>query len=579
LSSIDAELYWKGDGYAVVKLHQDHLPVLRSKELQWRVLSDDVPVSLYYIVPERGCPPVETLDVLVLDRNPEGNLVSAGPEAATKAREQGFKAIPLDKPWPINPEGFWDLEFVHDSVVRDLDYKWILSTVSQDTLASFIKHLEDYGTRFSYSPQVQKAGEWLIKRLWNFGYTDTLFQGVLLDDGKVTIAPSNVMATKPGATRPDVHILLGGHYDSISDAVQVGRAPGADDNASGTAATLEIARVLADVELDASVQFVLFTGEEQGLLGSNEFVSNLREAEVPLDKLFFINMDMIGNSASFPWTVRLFYDERSQPLAGLAARIGEAYTEMTSRLSGMTGASDHIPFWRAGYTALFFHERDFSDHYHSAHDLLEHLEMDYEAEVVKTVLATVLHLANIADPPDEVTAVETESGDLRVEWSRSSDADVLGYHVELLNRDGELIDKVSTKETYALLSQETFQDGVIVRVKAEDVLGESEASEPLLVDTSRLLAAGATPNPTSGPCRFSIFVPGSGPSVKVSIRIVDGAGRLVRSLNSPTVSRGALVMKWDGAFTDGSPAPPGVYFYNVEADGVAQESGRIMVVR
>jgi hypothetical protein len=576
---LDAELYFRGDGYAVVKLEPRHLSSLASHGLTWRVLSTEVPEKLYYFMAEEGAPPLGSLDVLVLDESEDGALVTAGKEAVSDAREKGYKALPLEKPWPIRKEGFLGLDFIHDTVLVDPDYRWILGSVSADTLEAYIQHLQDYGTRYTNSPQILKAGEWLLKRLYGFGYSDTLLQSVKIGDPKIKVAPGNVVATKRGATRPNFHILVGGHYDSISDALASGRAPGADDNASGTAAALEIARVLTDTELDASVQFVLFTAEEIGLVGSGMFVAELESQGIPTDELFFINMDMIGNSVSVPWKVKLFYDDRSEPLAGLAAAVGTAYTDVSTVFMGPSGRSDHFPFWQAGYPALFFHEHDFSPHYHSAHDLLEYLNMDYEAEVVRTVLATVLHLANIADPPDVVSATETIEGGVLVEWSRSNDADVTGYHLEVLDGDGDLIDKIFTKEMSVLLPRETVEDDIAVRVRAEDVLGEGEPSESVLIGGRGSVAALATPNPTSGPCSFSIFVPGSGPSVGVSLRVVDVSGRLVRSMDGVTLGRGTNTMDWDGDFDDGTPVPPGVYFYEIDAAGVGRETGRIMVVR
>ena len=111
-------------------------------------------------------------------------------------------------------------------------------------------------------------------------------------DEKVSLAPGNVVATKIGSTAPEYHILVGGHYDSIASGGLAGiSAPGADDNASGTAAALEIARLLAGVELDATVEFVLFTAEEIGLLGSLEYVTQLAANKVPTETIFFINME------------------------------------------------------------------------------------------------------------------------------------------------------------------------------------------------------------------------------------------------------------------------------------------------
>jgi hypothetical protein len=581
LRSLGAELYLRGDGYAVVKLRPQSVPSLSSQGLPWKVLSRGSTGPLYYLIPGLDSPPASALNVLFLDEDAEGILVSASREAVLEARDLGYKAMPLSKPWPIRPEGFLDLDFINSEVVPNPDYKWIVGSVSSDTLGAYVKHLEDFGSRLSYSQGALEAGKWILKRLWQYGCTDTVFQPVAFE-GREEIAPGNVWGTKRGVGRPRFRILVGGHYDSIiagGSAAAMKHAPGADDNGSGTAAALEMARVLMGVELDATVQFVFFTGEEQGLLGSDEFVRQLVMEDVPAEDLFFINMDMIGNSDTFPWRVKVYHDQRSQPLAELLTRVGRAYTPVTPYTMGSMGSSDHVRFWRSGYPAIFVHEWDFSPHYHSVDDLLENLEMSYEAEVVKTVLATVLHLANTADPPDAVTAVETESGEVRVEWSRSNDADVLGYDLEVLSRRGELLDKLSTKETYALLDPETLRDGAMVRVRAEDILGEGEASEAVFVGSGRLMAASATPNPTGGACSFSVFIPGSGPPVGVCVRIVDASGRVVRTLDKGLVSRGAHNLEWDGAFSDGSLVPSGVYFYAVEVAGIGREKGKITVVR
>ena len=171
------------------------------------------------------------------------------------------------------------------------------------------------------------------------------------------------------------------------------------------------------------------------------------------------------------------------------------------------------------------------------------------------------------------------SGDVKVEWVHSIDADLIGYHVELIDREGEITEKLFVKENYAILDADVIRGGLQVRVRAEDVLGEGEASETIFVGAGELLTAQSSSNPTSGRTEFDLFVPGSGAPVSATVAIVDVAGRVVRTLHRGVLSRGSHRVEWDGCFAGGDAVPSGIYFYVVKADGLGRQSGKIMVVR
>jgi aminopeptidase YwaD len=175
---------------------------------------------------------------------------------------------------------------------------------------------------------------------------------VLVDALFETRQGINVVATKRGAQRPDEIIVIGGHYDSVP------AAPGANDNASGTAVVLEVARVLANTPLPRTVQFVLFGAEELGLHGSAAFVSDRRQGIVAM-----VNLDMVG------WGDRLMVGAsqgRDDSIVNLAERVaqrlGIAVTK--TRMS----ASDHASFERAGVPVAFLH-RGVDPYYHQAGDV------------------------------------------------------------------------------------------------------------------------------------------------------------------------------------------------------------------
>jgi aminopeptidase YwaD len=581
LHSLHAGLLFRCDAYAVVSLDPSALRTLDENGLTWSRMSVDPGASLYYLMPEKGPAPTSLPGFKILLADKDGALVAATEQEALDARLSGFKVMPLDRVWPVRSSGFGDLTFLNEEVTVNEEFRHIVQRVRADSIAANIQHLQDYGTRYAYTQQCLAAGKWLLKRLWNYGYPDTVLSRIVVDP-KVTLAQGNVSATKPGSTRPDIRILLGGHYDSIVSggaASATKRAPGADDNASGTAAALEVARILADVNLDATVEFVFFTAEELGLLGSLDFVRVLYRDEVPTESLFFINMDMVGNSDSLPWRTRIYYNDDSSPLAGLMVGVGKAYSYTTPMLMGSTGRSDHVPFWNLGYRAVFVQEYTFSPNYHTIDDLLVNLEMDYEAEVVKMVVATVLHLARSAGPPADIAASATEGDEILVQWSDAPDADVIGYHVEAIDAAGEVTKSLYTTERSAVLNPDSLAGAERVRVRAEDILGAGEPSQAVNFGTGAALMAEAYPSLTSDGAKFEVFVPGAGDAVDASASVFDAAGRLVATLHDGPLRRGTNSFRWDGDVSGGDRVPAGVYFFVLNVSGVGSSRAKVIVVR
>ena len=171
------------------------------------------------------------------------------------------------------------LEAAPDSQIEALVRK-----ISQDSLAKTVRRLVAFETRFMGSDSNAASAAWLKDRMEGLGYrvrldtfTVNVNQRVL---GRRFVIPNlkqwNVVATKPGLLFPNKKVILGGHYDSISlDRAQDAQdgAPGADDNASGVAGLLEIARILQDVALDVTVEMVFFGAEELGLIGSTHYAN------------------------------------------------------------------------------------------------------------------------------------------------------------------------------------------------------------------------------------------------------------------------------------------------------------------
>lgn len=134
---------------------------------------------------------------------------------------------------------------------------------------------------------------------------------------------ANIVVRFAGTTQADQHVFIGAHYDSNSDDPQ--QAPGADDNASGTAALLELARALGGCKPKRSVRVLFFSNEEQGIIGSAAYVKQLKTEVAPSDFVGFINVDMIGYGPAdedLDLATRTAY-------ASLADRVGAAVEKWT----------------------------------------------------------------------------------------------------------------------------------------------------------------------------------------------------------------------------------------------------------
>jgi len=191
-------------------------------------------------------------------------------------------------------------------------------------------------------------------------------------------------------------ILIGAHYDAVPGT------PGADDNATGVAALLELARTFAAKPLKHPVQLVAFDMEEYGLLGSTAYSAKLRQQQQPLRLM--ISLEMLGYCNSTPGSQRYPAGlERFYPNQGnFIALIGNLPTipdlirlSRNIRTSGVpsewlptfnkglsipqTRLSDHAPFWDQGYRAMMITDTAFlrNPHYHQASDRIDTLDLDF----------------------------------------------------------------------------------------------------------------------------------------------------------------------------------------------------------
>jgi hypothetical protein len=264
----------------------------------------------------------------------------------------------------------------------------LVDRVSPETYAADLGQLTSYPTRHSTSASYAEAAAWACASLVALGFTAAV-EPFSWPGG----AGANVVASRASGAPSLVYATA--HLDSVNHADgPTGPAPGADDNASGAAGLLQIARALRDQPLAADLRLVLFGGEEQGLHGSRAYVAALPPAD-RARVAGVVNMDMIGVRNTARPTVLLEGAPRSQGVIDGLASAAAAYTGLEVQVSLSPYASDHVPFLDAGLPAVLTIEGadGANPAVHTAGDTVDRVDVDLAVEIVRMNVAYFASLA------------------------------------------------------------------------------------------------------------------------------------------------------------------------------------------
>ncbi|WP_051973558.1 M28 family metallopeptidase [Cryobacterium sp. MLB-32] len=265
----------------------------------------------------------------------------------------------------------------------------LAAQVSSKRLQESLVSLTGFGTRHSLSGGFQHAVDWAADSFQSLGYSVTC--------SRITVgtgASFSVIADKPGTSADPGLVLVTAHLDSINHLDgPLAPAPGADDDGSGCAGVLEIARILSTRVDDHDLRLILFGGEEEGLFGSQQYVAALSGHD--RDRLTAaINMDMVGTLNSAERGVLLEGAPVSQRLIDQLAASAQDYTSLHVDVSLHPFASDHVPFIIAGLPAVLTIEgSDSANHtIHSSQDTLNTIDYTLACEIVTMNLVTAARL-------------------------------------------------------------------------------------------------------------------------------------------------------------------------------------------
>jgi len=263
----------------------------------------------------------------------------------------------------------------------------LVSAVSQTTYTSYITSVVGRPTRHSLTSYYTDAATYAENELKLLGY-QTQLQSITVGSG----SSYNVVADRQGLASGSRNlVLITAHLDSINgQGGQNSPAPGADDNASGSAALMEIARIFSTHSGNHDLRLILFGGEEQGLYGSTQYVSNLTHSE-RLRVTAVINMDMIGTLNTAMPTVLLEGAPVSQDLMTNLSIVAGTYTSLNVQTSLNPFASDHVSFINANIAAVLTIEGADSanSNIHTANDTIDHIHYGLALDIIRLNTAAV----------------------------------------------------------------------------------------------------------------------------------------------------------------------------------------------
>lgn len=293
----------------------------------------------------------------------------------------------------------------------------IVGRVSQDELREFVEELSGekpvtvggqpvtFTTRYTPSSLGTLSEQYIHEYFQSLGLPTEYMEWVGQTEkgtGQCNgIRGRNVVAEIKGKQEPGRIYLIGAHLDSISP-MAMSNAPGADDNASGTAAVMLAAKILRNYSFNYTVRFVAFTGEERGLCGSNRYARAARERNE--DIRGFINLDMIAYDSNGVKDVEINVGSRadSRSLADLMAQNIQAHgLDLVPRVSDFGASSDHASFWLYNYPAIhgseYLFSGDMNPYYHSVTccDRVQSMDLGMATDFAKAGVATLAMLGGV----------------------------------------------------------------------------------------------------------------------------------------------------------------------------------------
>jgi len=403
LAGSDVSVLRTVEGAVLCRVPESALGRLSASGFRSRVLDPAFSPGRYYLVPHTRLNPPGAPAAPLWDDARQA-VVRLDETQALAAQQAGWHLAALPKKGYPAREAVGDpFHWQPDTLVAR-----IVDSVALPPLVADLRSLQGFRTRYTYSPRCESAALWIHDRFVSLGWQTELDTYYIN-----TTRALNVVATLDGESRPDSVVIACAHFDSYTQQGMT-NAPGADDNATGTAILLELARVMRDYRFRWTTKLIAFSGEEQWMEGSYHWVDSVA---VPQAMKIWgaFNVDMIGYTARDSNYIVVNRNGPSAEMGALAESTNRWYDIRLSILNYLDPdcPGDVQPFWEAGYRGTFALEdsvwgiwRGSNPYYHTIADTVGTLTLGQVQRVGKLTAACVATVAGPTGP----TAVQEPVG-------------------------------------------------------------------------------------------------------------------------------------------------------------------------
>lgn len=263
-------------------------------------------------------------------------------------------------------------------------------------------------SRQTLTDGVTDAGNWLFEKFSQLPGLEVRRRHFPVNSGMAF----NVEATIRGRVNPDDIYIIGAHYDAIANRDAGATAPGAEDNGSGTAGVLEMARIFSAFPPNATYIFICFSGEEQNLWGSRDHAARLIASGDNVNVKAVCNMDMIGYTSDNDLDVLLETGNPGLFTLDIWGTAAADYTSLRTVTSTDPFGSDHVPYLIENMPALLTIQNEWASYpgYHRSTDTAEKVSMDMGSEIIRMNVAALAGMSGFQGFDNPVWVFNTQTG-------------------------------------------------------------------------------------------------------------------------------------------------------------------------
>ncbi len=343
-------------------------------------------------------------------------------------------------------------------------YGNVVNQCLQTNITNNLTEYEALGLKRRGTTALQNTLDWLKNKYLNYGYTATQFQEDSYTYSGSPATCKNLIVTKVGTVYPDTFVIVCGHYDSIGGT-------GTNDNGSGLNCVLETARLLQSIPTEYSIKFINFSGEEDGLYGSQHYVSSIVNGTNPkMNIRLVLNIDEVGGVAGMTNnTITCERDTNNSPSTNNALS-----STMTNELITCVGlyspslntfldyayASDYMPFQTNNEIITGFFETNETTHKHTNSDLLIYMDPVYNYNIAKATIGATMHFAKAST---STLANEAFQADFQVSFFPNPVKDILSISL------GSLVDNCYTFSLIDIQGKKVFTKKILDPKLVEEI--------------------------------------------------------------------------------------------------------------